>query len=228
MRDSVRVIIVEGLDASGKESLANAVVNLLETAVNESPRVIKEEFPRYGTRTGETIRRILYGELKELKPELPKFFEMDRTDYMMKLVDKNISADVYVFDRYSRSNVYCQNCREDLVEASKKELDLLIGTIQKVNPDKDVQIIEICINYDFTNEETVEASKALHMAYMGTRETLDEHETASKQMMFAEAMRTSYAVFRKPEYVLTLGFDIDSTAKDLVDAMGYTLKEYKK
>lgn len=228
MRDLVRVIIVEGLDASGKESLANAVVNLLETEVNESPRVIKEEFPRYGTRTGETIRRILYGELKELKPELPKFFEMDRTDYMMKLVDKNINADVYVFDRYSRSNVYCQNCREDLVEASKKELDLLIGTIQKVNPDKDVQIMEICINYDFTNEETLEASKALHMTYMGTRETLDEHETASKQMMFAEAMRQSYEVFRKPEYVLTLGFNIDETAKGLVDALGYTLKEYKK
>ena len=227
MKDLVRVIIVEGLDASGKESLTNTLVNLLETEVNESPVVIKEEFPRYGTRTGETIKRILYGELKDLKPELPKFFEMDRTDYMMKLEDRQIKADVYIFDRYSRSNVYCQNCREDIVEDSKKELDLLIGTISKVNPDKDVQIIEICINYDFTNEDTLEASKELHAVYMGTRETLDEHETASKQLMFAEAMKKSYEVFRKPEYILTLGFDIEVTAKELVDSMGYTLKEYK-
>ena len=228
MDNAVYVIIVEGLDASGKESLTNAIVDKLEMEINETCKVIKEEFPRYGTRTGETIRRILYGELKEMKPELSKFFEMDRTDYMMQLVEKQMKADVYVFDRYARSNVYCNLCREDVVEASKKELDLLIKTIMKVNPDKVLCLEEICINYDFTNDETLAKSVELHETYMGTRETLDEHETLSKQMLFAKAMQESYEVFRKPEYVLPLGFGIDAFANSLVGFLGYSFKEYKK
>ena len=80
MNEVVKVVIVEGLDASGKDSLTNRLVTLLETEINETCKVIKEEFPRYGTRTGETIRRILYGELKDMKPNLPEFFKVDRSE----------------------------------------------------------------------------------------------------------------------------------------------------
>ena len=228
MSDKVRVIIVEGLDASGKESLTNAIVNKLETEINETCKVIKEEFPRYGTRTGETIKRILYGELKEMKPELPSFFKMDRTDYMNKLVEKQMSADVYVFDRYARSNVYCNLCREDVIEMAKEEMELMADTISKVNPDKELQIIEICINYDFTNSETLAESVKLHSEYIGTRETLDEHETLEKQMLFAKAMDESYDSYMTTEYIYHLGFNIEEKANALVTMMGYTFKEYKK
>ena len=227
MNNAVYVIIVEGLDASGKESLTNAIVDKLETEINETCKVIKEEFPRYGTRTGETIKRILYGELKDMKPELPKFFEMDRTDYMTRLIEKQIKADVYVFDRYARSNVYCNLCREDVIEASKKEMELMADTIKSVNPDKEIRLIEICINYDFTNEETLAESVKLHESYMGTRGTLDENETLSKQMLFAKAMEESYDVYDVPEYRLHLGFDIDAFANNMVKMLGYSFKEYK-
>lgn len=229
MNGKVRVIIVEGLDASGKESLSNTLVDMLEVDINESCKVIREEFPRYGTRTGETIRRILHGELREMKPELPQFFAMDRTDYMNKIERHTLSADVYIFDRYSRSNVYCNGCREDVIELAKKELELLKATISKVNHDKELEIIEICINYDFTDVDTKNASIALHETYMGTREVLDQNETISKQIMFADDMHRSYALFREPEMKLTLGFDIAETAKSIVtDKLGYSFKEYRK
>ena len=228
MDNIVHVIIVEGLDASGKESLTNAIVDKLETDINETCKVIKEEFPRYGTRTGETIKRVLYGELKDMKPELPKFFEMDRTDYMTRLIEKQIKADVYVFDRYARSNVYCNLCREDVIEASKKEMELMVDTIKSVNPDKEIRLIEICINYDFTNETTLAESVKLHESYMGTRGALDENETLSKQMLFAKAMEESYDVYDKPEYRLHLGFDIEAFANNMVKMLGYSFKEYKK
>lgn len=228
MSEKVRVIIIEGLDASGKESLSNTLVNMLEVDVNEMCKVIKEEFPRYGTRTGETIRRILFGELKDMRPELPHFFAMDRTDYMQKLERHSMKSDVYIFDRYSRSNVYCNGCREEIVESAKKELELLKETISKVNPDKELEIIEICINYDFTNVDTKNASIALHESYMGTRTELDQNEQISKQIIFADDMQRSYSVYREPEIKLVLGFDITTTAKSIVEGLGYTFKEYRK
>lgn len=228
MNEVVKVVIVEGLDASGKDSLTNRLVTLLETEINETCKVIKEEFPRYGTRTGETIRRILYGELKDMKPNLPEFFKVDRSDYMARVKEKQLTADVYVFDRYSRSNVYCNGCREDIVDMAKEELELLVKTIGEVNAGKDVQIMEICINYDYSTEETLNASIELHKSYMGTRETLDEHETEDKQKMFADSLEKSHELFREPEFKLNLGFDIELTAKELVDALGYTFKEYRK
>ena len=226
MNDLVRVIIVEGLDASGKESLTNTIVNKLETEINETCKVIKEEFPRYGTRTGETIKRILYGELKDMKPELPSFFKMDRTDYMNKLVEKNMQADVYVFDRYARSNVYCNLCREDIISMAKEEFELMVNTIAKVNPNKSIEVIEICINYDFTSDETLAESVKLHSEYIGTRETLDEHETLEKQMLFAKAMQESYEKYMQPEYIYHLGFNIEEKADAIVKCIGYTFKEY--
>ena len=41
MNGKVRVIIVEGLDASGKESLSNTLVDMLEVDINESCKVIR-------------------------------------------------------------------------------------------------------------------------------------------------------------------------------------------
>jgi len=211
----VKVIIVEGLDASGKESLTNEIVNILEVNV-ENCKVLKEEFPRYSTPLGTMIKSILRGGNKDLKVLAPDLFKADRDDYVLRLLRMDLKADVYVFDRYSRSNVYCNGCKSHIIEMAKQELNSLMKVIGHLQPGRPVELIEICINYDYTDDASKEKSINLHSSYLGSREVLDENETMSKQLIFADDLYKSYSLYRDPEIKLNIGFDIAETAKDIV------------
>lgn len=211
----VKVIIVEGLDASGKESLTNEIVNMLEVNV-ENCKVLKEEFPRYSTPLGTMIKSILRGGNKDLKVLAPDLFKADRDDYVLRLLRMDLKADVYVFDRYSRSNVYCNGCKSHIIEMATQELNSLMKVIGHLQPGRPVELIEICINYDYTDDASKEKSINLHSSYLGSREVLDENETMSKQLIFADDLYKSYSLYRDPEIKLNIGFDIADTAKDIV------------
>ena len=211
----VKVIIVEGLDASGKESLTNEIVNILEVNV-ENCKVLKEEFPRYSTPLGTMIKSILRGGNKDLKVLAPDLFKADRDDYVLRLLRMDLKADVYVFDRYSRSNVYCNGCKSHVIEMATQELNSLMKVIGHLQPGRPVELIEICINYDYTDDASKEKSINLHSSYLGSREVLDENETMSKQLIFADDLHKSYSLYRDPEIKLNIGFDIADTARDIV------------
>lgn len=223
----VRVVILEGLDASGKESLTNEIVNLLECSIDEECKVIKEEFPRYETSVGGMIKGILRGWNKDMRASipLPELFKADRDDFVMKLLRLDLKADVYVFDRYSRSNVYCNGCKPEVVKMATAELNALMKVIGHLQPGRPVELIEICINYDHSDVLKKNESIKLHASYLGSREILDENETMSKQLIFADDLYRSYTLYREPELKLNIGFDIADTAKDFVTThLQYTIK----
>jgi hypothetical protein len=162
------------------------------------------------------IKSILRGGNKDLKVLAPDLFKADRDDYVLRLLRMDLKADVYVFDRYSRSNVYCNGCKSHIIEMATQELNSLMKVIGRLQPGRPVELIEICINYDYTNDARKEESIKLHASYLGSREVLDENETMSKQLVFADDLYKSYSLYRDPEIKLNMGFDIASTAKDIV------------
>ena len=182
----------------------------------ENCKVLKEEFPRYSTPLGTMIKSILRGGNKDLKVLAPDLFKADRDDYALRLLRMDLKADVYVFDRYSRSNVYCNGCKSHIIEMATQELNSLMKVIGRLQPGRPVELIEICINYDYTDDASKEKSINLHSSYLGSREVLDENETMSKQLIFADDLYKSYSLYRDPEIKLNIGFDIADTARDIV------------
>lgn len=107
------IITIDGLDGSGKETLAKEVVRLL----NEDYNAEYKAFPDYYNKTGELIKKYLGGEIPLLNkiPYLRKpyimseLFILNRYEYFnSENLNLELDKNIYVFDRYWISNVLYQ------------------------------------------------------------------------------------------------------------------------
>lgn len=100
-----RLIVIEGLDGSGKNTLTRTLVDRLTQA---GRRVATLAFPRYGVGIhADLARDVLYGRLGDLDDSVyggALLFALDRRDARPEILDALAAADVVLLDRYVASN----------------------------------------------------------------------------------------------------------------------------
>ncbi|MDQ6656773.1 MAG: dTMP kinase [Actinomycetota bacterium] len=100
-----RMIVIEGLDGSGKRTLARQLTAQIEAA---GGRVCSMEFPRYGASlAADLVRDMLYGRLGDLTDSVygsALLFSLDRQDAAADLRAAVAGNDVVLLDRYVSSN----------------------------------------------------------------------------------------------------------------------------
>ncbi len=99
------LIVIEGLDGSGKNTLAR---QLTERWTGDGHSVATLSFPRYGASIhADLVRDALYGRLGDLTDSVygsALLFALDRRDAAAELRDLLASHDVVLLDRYITSN----------------------------------------------------------------------------------------------------------------------------
>ena len=101
-----KLIIIEGSDASGKQTQSRLLVERLEKESSPSASIA---FPRYDTFFGKLVKKYLDGELggKDSMPaEVPSLlYALDRFD-ASPLIQKMLSENkIVICDRYTASNI---------------------------------------------------------------------------------------------------------------------------
>ncbi|MFH1107513.1 MAG: dTMP kinase [Candidatus Micrarchaeota archaeon] len=102
-----RLIVVEGLDASGKRTQAEMLVRRLKAAGRRAHFV---SFPAYGTPYGRLVKMYLLGEMggrEAVPPEAAAvLFALDRLQFK-DMIAKLLADGIWVVaDRYTQSNLY--------------------------------------------------------------------------------------------------------------------------
>lgn len=104
-----RIIVIEGVDASGKHTQSKLLAERLE---KEGHQTAFFSFPRYETFFGKLVKKYLQGEfgsLKDVKPELASLlFSLDRFDAMSQIEKSLGQGKIVVCDRYTASNIAYQ------------------------------------------------------------------------------------------------------------------------
>ncbi len=108
-----RLVVIEGIDGSGKGTHSRLLVEWLRTRSRTATLIA---FPRYGeTVFGATIARYLNGEFGSLDAVPPEFsallFACERFESRGLLLDSLASSDFVVCDRYVPSNLAHQGAR---------------------------------------------------------------------------------------------------------------------
>ena len=106
----MRVICIEGIDAVGKETVANALADKIRELGYSVKRV---SFPRYDTAYGRAIKETLFGscgDASKMNPYLiGPLYTLDRIDYFKNNIDDLIlNYDFLVLDRSFYSNFMYQ------------------------------------------------------------------------------------------------------------------------
>lgn len=100
-----RLIVVEGLDGSGKQTFTRKLVDAVET---EGARIARLAFPRYGASVyADLITDALYGRLGDVPDSVhgtALLFALDRRDAAAGIRDLLAHHDYVVLDRYVSSN----------------------------------------------------------------------------------------------------------------------------
>lgn len=132
-------IVIEGLDASGKATQAERLVERLERKGEDVRHVA---FPAYDTAFGSLVRNYLdgeYGDKDELPVELRALlYAADRYQFKHDFAEFLAAGGVIVADRYSQSNYAFQT-----VDAHPEERDALVDWMKTVEarlPQPDVHI----------------------------------------------------------------------------------------
>lgn len=105
------LVVIEGIDSSGKKTQAKELVEKLEDC---GEKVKYVEFPSYGdSELGEVVSQFLRGELGE-RSELPvevisMFYAMDRYQFRNEYEEFLSEGGVIVANRYSQSNIAFQS-----------------------------------------------------------------------------------------------------------------------
>lgn len=99
----MKIIVFEGIDASGKETQVKMLKDFL---VNKGYSVRTESFPRYGTPVGDLIGEVLRGEVEMNSLAFHLLYEVDRLDFQKTILDYNSNGvDYMILDRYVLSNI---------------------------------------------------------------------------------------------------------------------------
>jgi dTMP kinase len=100
-----RLIVIEGLDGSGKRTLTEALAAAWRA---EGHRVATMAFPRYGVDVhADLVRDALYGRLGDLSESVygpALLFALDRRAAAAEIRDRLAAIDVLLLDRYVTSN----------------------------------------------------------------------------------------------------------------------------
>lgn len=99
----MQVIAFEGIDASGKQTQVDLLLNALH---KKGKRVAHEAFPRYNETLGGVIRKHLNGDIELTEKGFHALLEADRIDFMetMERLEKE-GYDYLILDRYTLSNL---------------------------------------------------------------------------------------------------------------------------
>lgn len=107
-----KLFVIEGTDASGKNTQAQLLVENLKKRGLDAVLV---SFPRYGAFFGKLVKKYLSGEfgsLDEVKPEFAALlYSLDRYDALPWLEEQLSAGKTVVCDRYFASNVAHQGAK---------------------------------------------------------------------------------------------------------------------
>lgn len=108
-----KLIVIEGVDGTGKRTQAELLVNYLRENLIKANLI---GFPDYdGTQMGRTIGEMLSGKLGDLRDVHPYFsaslFALDRGEKRLEICEMLERNEWVVCDRYVYSNVAHQACR---------------------------------------------------------------------------------------------------------------------
>ncbi|MDY6777246.1 MAG: dTMP kinase [Candidatus Nanohaloarchaea archaeon] len=122
-------IVIEGTDASGKETQAQRLVDRLRDAGHD---VQYAEHPAYDTEFGELVAQYLpgeYGDKDDIPVELRALlYSLDRYQFKHKYQDFLESGGILISNRYSQSNFAYQSA-----EAHPEEQDRLVDWMKAVD-----------------------------------------------------------------------------------------------
>lgn len=108
------IITIDGLDAAGKETVSRALAKRINTIKN-TDRCVNFSFPRYFNESGKFIKSVLSNsEFLKLVPDdrkpylISELFIANRHEFFTSMKDEFDAGGIYVFDRYSASNILYQ------------------------------------------------------------------------------------------------------------------------
>jgi len=176
-------IVVEGIDASGKGTQTDKLVEKLEEKGEEVEYI---DFPKYNTEFGSLVGKYLRGEFGD-KEEIPveircMLYAMDRYQFKEEIQNYLEEGKIVVSDRYIKSNLGYQTAEYEGKE--RKELIDWIETTEGRLPQSDIVIF-----LDVSPREAYELhdQKSLR-EYMGN-DKRDIHESVSD---FQEKVYNNY------------------------------------
>lgn len=111
-----KIIVIEGIDCSGKQTQSDLLVNYLRS---HNFNVLKLEFPNYKSESSLLVRQYLAGLVGDVSvEEISRYFYYDRADTM-----KNIELEDYdyiIIDRFVSSNLIHQGVKFDSEKEFKR------------------------------------------------------------------------------------------------------------
>lgn len=110
-----KIIVIEGTDGSGKQTQTQALRQRLET---EGYNVFQMSFPNYSSKSSELVKMYLNGEIgkspSDVSAEAASMaFALDRYITYKREIEKAYKEGncVFLFDRYTPSNIIHQGCK---------------------------------------------------------------------------------------------------------------------
>ena len=109
------IISIDGLDASGKETLANVLGAKLRLKYPIPVRVVS--FPDYTSESGQLIKKLLSGDLSSIRNIIPddewigiitRLFVINRAEFFATHKEIDVENEIIICDRYSASNILYQ------------------------------------------------------------------------------------------------------------------------
>lgn len=99
----VKIVAIEGIDASGKETQTRMLFDKLRRL---GYNVQTESFPRYNTKIGKLIKACLEGRIKLTDEAFHMLLEADRLDFKEVIeFNSSVGTDYLILDRYTLSNL---------------------------------------------------------------------------------------------------------------------------
>lgn len=97
------IVSVEGIDASGKQTQVEMMV---EELMSQGYKVATESFPRYNLPIGNVLKRWFSGEIQLTDEAVHMLLEADRHDFMREIERlKDEQYDFLILDRFTLSNL---------------------------------------------------------------------------------------------------------------------------
>ncbi|SDO27248.1 dTMP kinase [Nakamurella panacisegetis] len=206
-----RLIVIEGLDGSGKQTLTKG---LAEQARATGLGITTMAFPRYGVDIhADLVRDALYGRLGDLSDSVygtALLFALDRRAAAQEIRDRLTQFDLVVLDRYVSSNAAYGAARLGGPEVDtgfpEWVLDLEIGRFGLPRPDRQVLL---------ATPRHIAAQRAAGRAEQDSSRSLDRFESDAGLQERTAAMYERFAAeeFLSPWTVLRPDRPVDLLAE---------------
>ena len=228
-----KFICIEGLDGTGKNTIARTLVDEL---TQQGWKVQLWSFPDYESPTGIIIRNALngvYGDFVKMSPEFcSELYALDRLAYIKEHpVDENV--DFYILDRSYFSNFMYQGCKI-------RESDKIAGNTTVI---RFLNWLSMQYEYEFIYtglDKYVDNFRVIYLyiseedrkKQIENRSHLDLHESNSEYLSQVAAFTTEWVFSDKSDMEFSIGRHIsknfDGLARTWVKDGMNMLKCYKK